>query len=29
LKVEYDLISVADTASTLQGDLYLHQMNTL
>ena len=26
---EYDLINVADTASRLQGDLYLHQMYTL
>jgi len=26
---EYDLINVADATSALQGDLYLHQMNTL
>ena len=25
---EYDLINVADATSALQGDLYLHQMNT-
>ncbi|NCV10750.1 MAG: hypothetical protein EBW44_04275 [Rhodobacteraceae bacterium] len=28
-KEEYDLINVADATSALQGDLYLHQMNTL